>query len=307
MGQRASTPVDLAVVILTFNEEVNLGAALDSVKGWAREVFVVDSNSTDGTVDLALARAADGVRVVQHAFESYSAQWNWALTRLPISSAWTLKLDADERVTGDLRTELQERLAAADEDVGGFFVRYHLFFMGRALRWGGYSGTYLLRVWRTGKAAFEDREVNEHALVGSRTERLRSFFEHRDHKTLTDWLDKQNRYTSMEARSALEGNLTGGVKPRLFGTPDQRRMWLKRLHAHVPGCHLLYFLYLYVLRLGCLDGHAGFRLAFLRANVFYWIDLKKLEGGVPVVVWPRRGRPHPEVAGSELQRRVDRG
>jgi len=301
---------DVTVIIPTFNEEENLPAALDSVRGWAREVFVVDSYSTDRTVDVALARAGESVRVVQHAFESYAAQWSWALERLPITTAWTLKLDADERLTPGFRDEVAGLLRDVPEELEGVYFRRRVVFLGRPLRWGGFSDTYVLHLWRTGRAAFEQRPVNEHVLVRGRTRRIRSYVDHQDHKDLSEWIAKHNRYSSMEASLVLEGDLTGEVEPRLFGGPAQRRMFLKKLHHHLPGRHLLYFLYLYAARLGCLDGLPGFRLAFLRTAFFYWIDLKVAEsratGKRPSLEWPRRGEPHAAVAGSELQRQVDR-
>jgi glycosyltransferase involved in cell wall biosynthesis len=121
----------LSVIILTFNEEANLPAALDSVKDWAAEVFVVDSYSTDRTVDIALERATDGVRVVQHRFENYSDQWNWALSHLPVTSEWTLKLDADERVTPEFKKEVDELLRAAPPDLHGVQFRRRFVFMGK--------------------------------------------------------------------------------------------------------------------------------------------------------------------------------
>src|SRR5262249_9800701 len=150
-----------------------------------------------------------------------------------------------------------------------------------------------LRLWRTGKARFEDRAVNEHALVRGKTVRLRSPVDHWDYKSLTEWISKHNRYASLEARSLIAGNLAGEAKPRLLGRPDERRIWLRRLYYRVPGRALLYFLYRFVFRLGFLDGAAGFRFAFLHATFLYWIDLKRAEyratGRLPEVVWPARG------------------
>lgn len=301
----------VAIIILTFNEEENLGAALDSVRGWADEVFVVDSYSTDRTVDIALGRAADHVRVVQHRFDHYSAQWNWALHNLPIRSPWTLKLDADERVTPDFRAELRAELSSAPGAVAGFYFRRRLIFMGAPVCWGGFSDTYVLHLWRTGRALFEDRAVNEHALVDGGTRKLRASLDHHDTKSLTHWIDKHNRYASLEARSILRGNVTGAVRPRLLGTPDERRMWQRRAHSHVPGRAGLYFLYRYLLRLGLLDGAVGFRLALLHAMYLYWIDLKLGEarrtGRTPEILWPPRGAPHPIVAASALQALVAAG
>ncbi len=298
----------LSVIILTFNEEANLAAALESVKGWAAEVFVVDSYSTDRTVDIALERAADGVRVVQHRFKNYSEQWNWALSHLPVSSDWTLKLDADERVTPAFKKEVDALLSSAPPDLHGAQFRRHCVFMGAPLHFAWVLG-HDLRLWRTGKAVFEKRSVNEHALVQGRIATLKGYVEHHNTKSISDWLDKHNRYSSLEASSLIQGNLTGGIKPRLFGSPTERRMWLRRWYYRVPGRPLFYFLYLYFLRMGLLDGMAGFRFSFLHASYMYWIDLKRAEyratGQLPAIIWPPRGEPHPLVADSELQRQVD--
>src|SRR3954447_20699031 len=159
-GDSGTAPV--SVIIPTFNEESNLAAALDSVKGWASEVFVVDSYSTDRTVEIALGRAADGVRVVQHRFENYSAQWNWSLTHLPISQPWVLKLDADERALPAFREEIAARITDPETGEGGFILHRRLSFMGRWLRWGGHYPNGHIHLWRRGLAVFERRDVNEH-------------------------------------------------------------------------------------------------------------------------------------------------
>ena len=299
----------IAVIIPTFNEEANLEMALDSVKGWASEVFVVDSYSTDHTVDIALARAMDGVKVVQHAFENYSAQWNWALQRLPVRCAWTVKLDADEQITEAFKKEIAALFQHGDTDLEGICFRRRLVFLGAQLKWGGISENPDLRMWRTGKARFEDRTFNEHALVNGKTVMIRAWVLHHDFKSVSAWIDKHNRYSSLEARNLLQGDVTGEVAPRFFGTPTERRMWFRRLYYRVPGRPFFYFLYRFVFRLGFLDGLPGFRYAFLHASFFYWIDLKIREyhkmRRLPDVHWPPRGLPHALVASSELQRSVD--
>lgn len=301
--------VNITVIILTFNEEENLPAALDSVKGWANEVFVVDSYSTDSTVDIALSQVADGVQVVQHRFENYSAQWNWALTHLPIKSSWTLKLDADERVTPAFKVEVMNCLKNATNDLEGIYFRRRMIFMGTLLRWGGMSSNYVLHLWKTGKAIFEDRQVNEHALVGGKIIKIQSFVDHHDYKSVSEWLEKHNRYSSMETASIKTGNVIGDVSSSLWGNADERRMWFKKMYFKIPARPFFYFLSRYVFRLGFLDGKAGFRFAFLHAAYFYWIDLKIIEyqttGKKPEIIWPVRGQPHPVVVASSLQKLVD--
>lgn len=300
----------VTVIILTFNEARNIEAALDSVRGWAEAVFVVDSFSSDATVDLVRARSGDGVGLVQHAFVDYAAQWNWALTHLPIRTGWVLKLDADERATDRFRDEVGRRIAGAPPGLSGFVVHWRLIFMGRWLKWGALYPNGNLRLWRHGRARFEERQVNEHALVEGEVQSIASPIDHHDRKGLGAWIDRHNRYSAMEARALAERNLTGEVRPRLLGgTPDQRRMWLRSLYYRIPARALCYFLYRYVVRLGFLDGRAGFRFTFLHAAFLYWIDLKLLEcratGELPEIVWPPRGAAHPAVVASDLQRRVD--
>jgi glycosyltransferase involved in cell wall biosynthesis len=301
---------DLAVLILTFNEEENLRDCIDSVLGWASEIFVIDSYSTDATVDIALSYSDRGVRVVQHTFEDYAKQWNWAISRLPVRCSWSLKLDADERATAEFRNEVGRVLTAAPDDLQGVYFRRRFFFMRRPLTRSGSIG-YDLRLWRTGAARFEDRSVNEHAMVEGRACYLKAYVNHVDMKPISDWLDKHNRYSSLEARNYLCGNVAGDVPPRFWGTPDQRRMWWRVAYNKVPGAPAIYFLYLYVLRGGFLDGVGGFRYCLLRAQYRYWIELKIREHRelktLPPVTWPARGIPHPAVVHSDLQQIVDAG
>ncbi|MBK8742088.1 MAG: glycosyltransferase family 2 protein [Betaproteobacteria bacterium] len=301
---------EITVIVLTFNEERNLRACLDSVTGWAKQVFVVDSYSTDHTVDIALEYGDRSISVVQHTFEDYSRQWNWALTKLPISTAWTLKLDADERVTEEFKEEVCRRVSDVDVTLEGIYFRRSFYFMRKRLEHSGNLG-YDLRMWRTGTARFENRSVNEHAMVNGKVAYLKSYVEHVDHKALDEWISKHNRYSSLEALNAIQGNLTGDVHPRFFGTPEQRRVWLKRIYVRLPFGHWVYFVYHFIFCGGFLDGRGGFRYSRLRAQYQYWTDLKIIEyrdtGVLPSVEWPPRGAAHTVVANSTLQQLVDRG
>jgi glycosyltransferase involved in cell wall biosynthesis len=302
---------DVSVIILTFDEEKNLPDCLDSVKGWAKEVFVVDSYSTDKTVEIALSRAKDGVRVVQHAFHDYSTQWNWALSRLPLKGAWTLKLDGDERLTEEFRREADAFLPTAPPEIEGVYFPRRIFFLGQELKWGGIKKNHDLRMWRTGKALFEDKAVNEHAMVKGGKVKFKAPVDHKDNKDLAHWIEKHNRYTSLEAIAQLQDNMTGDVTPQLFGQPEERRKWLQVFYWNMPFRSILLFVYLYFFRLGFLDGRVGFHKIFLRIGFIHLLaDLKAKEalrtGVLPEVAWPERGKPHPAVARSALQKQVDR-
>jgi len=301
--------VDVTVIILTFNEGPNLQQALDSVKGWAREVFVVDSFSADDTVDIALSRADDSVQVVQHEFENYAKQWNWALSHLPIKGEWTLKLDADEYVPPEFKSEVNTCIQNNAADLNGIYFRHRLFFLNSPLSYGGFSSTYILRLWRTGKAVFEKRPVNEHALVSGQTTKISSCIDHKNHKSISDWVDKHNRYSDLEAQSFLAGNTTGEIAPRLWGRPEERRMWLRKMYYLIPGRTIFYFFYRYILRLGFLDGKAGLSYCILHSTYRQWIEMKIKEHQAGYsdlkTTWPVRGQPHPKVKDSSLQKLVD--
>lgn len=303
------TSASVSVVILTFNEEANVRDAIASVLGWAKEIFVVDSYSTDRTIDGVLDVKDASVGVVQHRFESYPQQWNWALTSLPLTGDWTLKLDADERVTPEFKKEADALLPGLDAGVEGVFFRRRIQLAGDWIESGAVRENYDLRMWRTGKAEFENRPINEHALVKGRAVRMASFVDHCDAKSLTEWIDKQNRYTSLETLSRLKGDFSGAITPRLFGTSVERRYWLKRIYFRLPFRPIFFFCFRFFAQLGFLDGRAGFRHAVLESFFLYVQDLKELEyrrrGLLPVVRWPGRGQPDPRVAASPLQRLVD--
>jgi 2-polyprenyl-3-methyl-5-hydroxy-6-metoxy-1,4-benzoquinol methylase/glycosyltransferase involved in cell wall biosynthesis len=300
----------ITVIIPTLNEELNLGAALDSVRGWATEVFVVDSFSADGTLDLALGRPAqERVQVVQHRFLDYGAQWNWALDVLPIRTEWVLKLDADERVPEAFKDEFEALASVTDTPYAAYYFRRRIFFLGKALRWGGTNGNWDIRVWKHRHARFEKRSVNEHLIVrGGPVGFMRSKVEHHDSKDFSTWLTKQNRYSSMEARIRIERENVTTVA-RLFGSKHERTNWLREVYFRVPFRNLLMFLYTAVLRGGFLDGATGIRYALVRSMIRFWNDLKVAEfrktGRMPSVERPSTGLAHPVVAASELQRLVD--
>jgi glycosyltransferase involved in cell wall biosynthesis len=191
----------LSIVILTRDEEHNLPACLASLRGLDAEVFVVDSGSTDRTLEIA--RAA-GCKVVQHPFESHAAQLNWALDNLPIVTPWVMRLDADESLTPELAEEIAERLPELPDDVTGLLVKRRVYFWGRWIRHGGYYPTWLLRIWRTGRARCEQRWMDEHMVVGGgRTLRLDHDLIDENHKGLTFWTDKHNRYADREVNDLL--------------------------------------------------------------------------------------------------------
>src|ERR1019366_6811533 len=156
------TQKQLSVVVLTYNEEANLPTALKSVEPLDPEIYVVDSGSVDSTKGIARTASA---HVYEHAFESQSAQLNWAIENLAILTPWVMRLDADERLTAEPVAELKALLPTLPPDVTGLEIKRRVYFWGRWIRHGGFYPLWLLRVWRTGAARCEQRWMDEHMVL----------------------------------------------------------------------------------------------------------------------------------------------
>jgi glycosyltransferase involved in cell wall biosynthesis len=265
-----ATTASVSVVILTKNEERNLPACLASVSGWVHEVFVVDSGSTDGTAGIA---AAAGARVVVHPFESHTRQWRWALAELPIGGDWVLALDADQRVSPELRRSIERALAGAASPgaaPAGFFLNRRQIFRGRWIRYGGYYPKYLLKLFRRGAAALDETDrVDHHFKVSGPAWRLQGDLieDNQNEARIADWIEKHNRYARLQAAEEIARRHEGAPAGRLMGNPDERTSWLKDVWGRLPLYvrPIGYFLYRYILRLGFLDGKEGFVFHFMQA------------------------------------------
>lgn len=295
---------DIAVILLTLNEERNIAQALDSVRDWANEIFVLDSLSTDRTLEIA---GRYGCHIVVNKFENYAKQRNYALDHLAIRSEWVLFLDADEWLPDALKREISAVVAGSREE-NGFYINRRLIWMGRWIR-RGYYPCWILRLFRHGKGRCEDRAVNEHLLVEGRTGKLRNDFIHEDRKGMTDWIAKQNRYATFEAQGLLDTHCSPNsreIEPRLFGTQVQRKRWLRqKVWNRLPALirPFFYFFYRYVLAGGFLDGKGAFVYHFLQALWFpLLIDVKYLE-----LKRQRVQRPEDSVATSLAIRTNPRG
>ena len=272
-------PDGVAVVILTFNEEANLAHALESVTGWADETFVLDSMSTDATLEIARRY---GACVREHKFENYAAQRNYALDQLPIQSEWILFLDADEWLPETAKAEIS-RVIGGKPIENGFYMPYRLMWMGKWIR-RGYYPSWILRLFRAGKARCDDRAINEHMIVEGPTARLNVDLIHEDRKGISAWIAKHNNYASGEALELLRARKAPGyreIDAKLFGSQAQRKRWVRQaIWNRLPPLirPFLYFVYRYVLRLGFLDGPAAFVFHFLH-GLWYpmLIDIKYLE------------------------------
>lgn len=279
MPAREKFPGTLALVILTYNEEANIAQALDSVLGWANEICILDSHSTDRTLEIARQYGCD---IAQNKFESYAKQRNYALDQLPIRTEWVLFLDADEWLPDALKQEISKLIATSPEE-NGFYINRRLIWMGRWIR-RGYYPSWILRLFRHGKGRCEDRAVNEHLIVEGKTRKLRNDFIHEDRKGVTEWTAKHNGYATREAREMFNSRTAQDYREidvRLFGTQAERKRWLRyKVWNRLPPLirPFFYFFYRYVFAGGFLDGRAAFVYHFLQALWFpMLIDIKYLE------------------------------
>jgi glycosyltransferase involved in cell wall biosynthesis len=266
----------VSVLVPTLDEELNLPECLRSV-AWADEVFVVDSFSQDRTVEIA---RSFGACAVQHQFESYSRQKNWALDELPFRNEWVLIVDADERVTPELRCEIERVLA--QPDCAGYYVNRKFIFLGTWIRHAGWYPSWNLRLFRHRLGRYDDREVHEHVVLNGHVGYLRSDLLHLDQRGLEAYIARHNRYSTLEAAARLKAELDAPDRPRLplslLASPVQRKRYLReRVWPRVPIKPLALFVYMYVVRRGFLDGRAGLALCVFHAFQEFMVGLKLAE------------------------------
>ena len=269
---------DITAVVLTRNEEKNLPDCLRSLEGFAARVIVVDSGSTDATCEIARAAGAD---VLEHPFENYARQFNWALDNGSISTAWTLRLDADERLTPELCRELESLMAEhAHDDVSGIVMRAWMFFMGRKLSHVKDMKRKLM-VFKTGVGRIEDRHMDEHTLLASgRSVEAAERFLHYDYKDMTHYINKLNWYAGREVRDYFAFVEGSGAGKGLDSVNQATRNKKFRIYYRLPmffRCWLA-FVYSYVLKGGFLDGREGFLYHYMYHRWYRTlVDAKILE------------------------------
>src|SRR6202167_2240087 len=252
----------VSVIIPVRNEAKNLPRCLQALADVA-EIYVIDSQSTDETVEIARAH---GAKVVQFHYQGgWAKKRQWAMNTLPLAYDWILLLDADEILTPELVQEI--RAAIQNPAVNGYFIQLRMWFLGRVLRHGD-VGLWKMSLFRRGKGGYEcrlrdqdasmaDMEVHEHVVVQGQTAKLRNPLIHHNVESLSRYIQKHDEYSNWESHVLLQRGDDAELPPSLRGTQAQRRRWLKRKLFAIPGSPVLLFLYRYVLRLGFLDGVPG--------------------------------------------------
>jgi len=275
--------VPVSVIVPTKNEGMNIRDCLESVQ-WADEIFVVDSQSTDKTGQLAEDL---GAKVVQFHYDGgWPKKKNWAMQNLPIKNEWIFVLDADERVTPALKDQIAE--AIQNPTIDGYYIRWKFIFLGRWMK-HSWSHGWMLRLLRKGKGAYEnlgmlgeggwDNEVHENIVVNGRTARLTAPLLHDTKQDLSFWIKKQNEFSDWNAaRRRLQLKEPRPALRDFFSSdPLTRRKSLKRLFLELPGKPLLVFFYLFLFKRGFLDGREGFYFCSLRAIHEFNVSAKMFE------------------------------
>jgi glycosyltransferase involved in cell wall biosynthesis len=284
-----STPSKLPVSVLipAKNEQANLAACLESVAR-ADEVFVVDSQSSDRSIEIS---ESYGAKVVQFHFNGrWPKKKNWALDNLPFSNEWVLIVDCDERITPELWDEIAT--AIQNPEYEGYYLNRKVFFLGKWIQHGGRYPDWNLRLFKHKTGRYEnlgteeirntgDNEVHEHVILQGKAGYLKNDMLHIDFRDVFHWLERHNRYSNWEARvylNILTGkDESGTIGANLFGDAVQRKRYLKKTWVRLPFKPLIRFILIYIVQRGFLDGKPGYIYARLMSQYEYQIGVKLYE------------------------------
>ena len=284
-SERSSALLPVTVIVAARNEARNLPRCLESLRS-VGEVYVIDSQSADATVEIAQSY---GAHVVQFHYQGgWPKKRQWAMESLPLAYDWIFLVDADEALTPELAAEIRE--AVQDPGCDGYYIALRMFFLGRELRHSG-ARFYKLSLFRRGKGRFEcrlkdqdqsmaDMEVHEHIVLAgeAKTAKLRHPLLHHNVESLSHYIRKHDEYSNWDARVWLEGEANAkDLAPSMFGTQAQRRRWLRKKFFAIPGSPVLFFLYKYVFCLGFLDGVPGLIYCGMQGVQFFHIKAKIYE------------------------------
>jgi glycosyltransferase involved in cell wall biosynthesis len=260
------------IMIPTLNEADHIAETVANARELG-DVFVLDSLSTDGTQQIA--RDAGAV-VVERRFTNYADQKNWGIDNLPFTGDWVFILDADERITPELRIEIGEK-TGKQRRTDGYYINRVVIFMGKPIRHGGLYPSWNLRLFRRGKARYEERSVHEHMVCTGPTEFMRAEMLHIRRESVSRFLDKHIHYADLESDEWIKrrlGESRMGAPTSLFNDVLAVRQWVRRhVWPRLPGRPLWRFVYMFFFRFGFMDGLPGWQLARLMACYEYMIGL----------------------------------
>jgi len=274
---------DFSFIILTHNEEIHLPRLLKSISGLNAATYILDSGSTDKTVELA---EDFGAEVKVHLFENHPKQWDYALKNFHIKTPWIIGLDADQLVTPELYVMLASFKAESYDDINGIYFNRKNYFQGHWIRYGGYYPVYLLKMFRTGIGYSDLNENMDHRfIVPGKTIVWKNghiLEENLKENDINFWLQKHERYSDLVAHEEIERMQKlriQSLQPNLSGNPDERKAWLKRLWWKLPiGFRpYLYYGFRMVLQLGFLDNKKARQFHYLQGLWFRKLIDKKIK------------------------------
>lgn len=278
-----SAPLSITGIVLTYNEKLHIRRCIERLRPLCERIIVIDSFSTDGTVDIARELGAE---VFQNPFQSHADQFDWGMAQAAVTSDWTLRVDSDEFLEPEAQAEIRAVLPTLSGDVTGIDFRRKVYFRGKWIRWGGYYETILTRLWRTGKAEIERRWMDERILLleGERIWLKRGDLVDENLNDIGWWVAKHNVYATKRMIEFLN------IEYQFFETDDRMAVsyrWSDRwkqysknkIYAKCPVYlrSFLYFMQRYVVKLGFIDGRRGFLWHFMQAFWYYTLIDAKID------------------------------
>lgn len=275
---------NITILVLTYNEEMHIKRFLEYASKLTNEICVIDSGSTDNTVEIC---QNFGAKVYQNPFESHARQLNWAITNCNIETEWVLRLDADEYIFDELCSEILQFVKDTNNDVNGCYLRRRNIFMGKWIRFGGYYPIKILRLWRHRHAICEDRFMDEHmSLIDGKAIELKNDFVDHNLQSLDWWIEKHNWYASKEASQFIWNNDKEIKSERPLNsmpfTSKPGRVRLIKVFGYDKAPliirPIIYFLFRYFFQLGVFDGPKGFIFHFFQGLWYRMlVDAKIIE------------------------------
>ena len=273
---------DISVIILTFNEEKHIARCIKSLSTFTDKVFIVDSGSTDKTIEIAKNL---GAKVIVNQWVNYATQFNFGIENNPFKTKWLMRMDSDEYVLPELSDEINQKLSSTPDEISGMYIKRRVIFFDKWIKHGAFYPMWLMRIWRNGHGICEESWMDEHIKLfqGSVIHLEKDLVDH-NLNNITWWTQKHNLYSIREVIDILNMKYNFrdfvAVKPKLFGTQEERKRYLKVKYASVPlfTRPIFYFIYRYFIRLGFIDGKQGLMWHFLQGFWYrFLIDVKIYE------------------------------
>jgi len=301
MTKARCTPAPITALILTFNEERHIARCLNSLQGIVERICIIDSFSTDKTVEIA---REFGAEIQQNPWLNYATQFQFGLDSFDIRSLWTMRIDADEYLDDRLRQALATWFAAPDPTINALYLRRKIVFLDQPILHGFFYPAMMLRLWRTGEGRIEQRWMDEHVVVTNpRPTEIEGDLVDHNLNDLSWWIAKHNGYATREVYDMvefLERRTREQKAEEISGQAARKRFLKEQAYARLPATlrASAYFFYRYFLGRGFLDGKAGFFFHFLQAYWYrtlveaklYELELQaRREGITPYLLLQRKG------------------